>query len=460
MVWALGKSEILAYLGSASVEPTTAPTLKRELGLRDVTLFAIACIVGTRWIPAAAHAGPGSVTLWLLAAVFFVAPLAVAVATLSVKYPEQGGLYLWTRRDFGPWQGFLCFWVYWMGIAFWFPSAAMFYMSVALKTLGPSFAHLADNRVWLLAISLLAIWIALGTNLVGMKIGKWTENMGGAATWVLGALLVTIAVMVWRTRGSATPIHILPHWDWDTLSFWGTIAYAMTGLELAGLMGAEIHDPERTIPRAGWIASGFATTFYATTTIALLVLLSPENISELNGFAQIGDAASKALGVWWLPPLIALLVSVTALGQIGGLGTGVSRLPFAAGVDHLLPAAFGRIHPKWGTPHVSILALGGVASFLLVSMQLGDTMRAAYQELVSLMIIAGFIPYLYIFGSAWKAGKRLSALGGWAVTVLALVCSVVPTAAITSVWLFEGKLALGTAAVIGSAWLVYRRNTA
>jgi hypothetical protein len=61
-------------------QPTPAPALRRELGLRDVTLFAITCIVSTRWIAAAAHAGPGSITLWLLAAVFFVVPLAIAVA--------------------------------------------------------------------------------------------------------------------------------------------------------------------------------------------------------------------------------------------------------------------------------------------------------------------------------------------------------------------------------------------
>jgi len=78
--------------------------------------------------------------------------------------------------------------------------------------------------------------------------------------------------------------------------------------------------------------------------------------------------------------------------------------------------------------------------------------------MVSLMVIAGFIPYLYIFGSAWKAGKRLSALSGWTISGIALVCTVVPTAEITNVWLFEGKLAAGTLAVIGTAWLVYRRH--
>ncbi len=443
---------------ATSAKPYQATELRRELGLRDITLFAITCIVGTRWIAAAAHAGPGSITLWILAAIFFVAPLAVAVAALTSKYPGAGGLYLWTRGDFGPWHGFLCFWIYWMGIAFWFPSAAMFYMSVAVYTLGPAYQHLANDRLYVLIASLVAICIGLGTNLVGLKVGKWTQNAGGIATWVMGALLVAVAALIWTKRGAATPFHLAPKWSWDTVNFWSTIAYAMTGLELAGLMGAEIRDPERTLPRAGWIASGFAALFYVSTTAALLVILRPESISELSGLAEAGDTAGRAMGIAWLSPVIALLVSLTALGQIGSFGTAVSRLPFAVGVDRLLPAAFGKVHPRWGTPHISILTLGAVASFLLIAIQAGDTMRAAYQELVSLMVIAGFIPYLYIFASAWRAGKHISALSGWAISVMALVCSVVPTAEIHNVWLFEGKLAIGTAAVIASAWLVYRRH--
>ena len=435
---------------------SSQPTLRRELGLRDLTLFAIACIVGVRAIPMAAHAGPGSVTLWLLSAIFFTAPLAVAVAALCAKYPGAGGLYLWTRGDFGPWHGFLCFWIYWIGIAFWFPSAAMFYMSIGVYSLGPSYAHLADNRAFLIGASLAAIWIALGTNLVGMKIGKWTENAGGAATWLLGIFYVSLAILVFRRQGSATTLHLLPKWNWDTANYWAAIAYAMTGLEMAGLMGAEIRDPERTLPRAGWIASGFATVFYAGMTTALLVLMAPERINDMNGFAQGAETASAALGAHWLAPLIAIIVLITGIGQFGGLGSSVSRLPFAAGADKLLPAAFARVHPRWHTPYISILTLGVVASFLLVVIQLGDTARAAYQALYSLMVIGGFIPYIYIFGSAWKANCRISALCGWAVTALALVCSVAPTAEVHNAWLFELKLALGTAGMVGSAWLVYR----
>ncbi len=434
--------------------------LRRELGLRDISLFAIACIVGTRWIASAARTGPGSILLWVLAAILLVIPIAIAVASLTERHPQAGGIYVWTRGDFGPWHGFLAFWTYWVGIAFWFPSASVFYMSIAASALGPSYEHLANNRTYLALSSLAAIWIALGTNIVGVRIGKWTENLGAAAAWFLAALLGVVAWMVWKKRGPATPFHLLPDFSWDTVSFLSTMAYAMTGFEAIGLMGGEIRNPKRDLKRAAWIASVFTTLFYAGTTIALLVLLRPGDLSELNGLAEAGTAAGQLLGARWLPPTIALLVMATAIGQFGGLGSSVSRMPFAAGVDHLMPAAFAKIHPRWATPYVSIVVFGALASALLILSQVGDTLRGAYQTLVSLMVIAGFLPYFYMFGSSWRAANRVSAVSGWGITALAIVCSVVPTAEVQNVWLFELKLAVGTVAVIASAWLIYQNAQA
>jgi len=446
-------------LGSvAAAKP--APTLRRELGLRDLTLFAVTCIVSTRWISFAAHAGPGSIMLWLLAAGLFAAPLTAAVSVLGLvaKYPGAGGLYLWTRQDFGPWHAFLAFWCYWLGIAFLFPTASLLYARMGFSALGSYYARLGESRYHLLAASLALIWIGLGSNLVALKIGKWTENLGALATWIVGLLLIAVAWLTWTRRGPATPIDLLPRWDWRTIRFWSAIAFAISGMEGAGMMAGEIRDPERTIRRAGWIATGFAVAFYTSATAAFLVVLPPAQISELNGFAETADAVGLFLNFAWLAPLMGLLGIASGLGLLGGIGSATSRMPFAAGVDHLLPEAFGRVHPRWGTPHVSILALGLVASFLLLVYQLGDTMRAAFDELVSLMLLTGFLPFLYIFGSAWKAGRRLSAVSGGAVTLLALLCSVVPPEEITNVWLFEAKLAAGTLAVVLSAWLVYRQK--
>jgi hypothetical protein len=104
-----------------------------------------------------------------------------------------------------------------------------------------------------------------------------------------------------------------------------------------------------------------------------------------------------------------------------------------------------------------MVVFAGMASALLLLIQLGDTMRAAYDALISLMVLSGFIPYLYIFGSAWKGRRRVSAMLGLMVTALAIVSSAVPGREVTNVGLFEVKLAAGTLLMVGFAWLVYRR---
>jgi len=433
-----------------------APSRRRELSAGHLALFAVAAVTGTRPIAQAAHAGPTSVSLWILAAAGVLLPLSLACAALTARYPISGGLYQWARNDFGPWHGFLCFWMYWVGTAFWFPAAAIMYVSVGIYGLGSPYSQLADNRALVLAASLAVIWIALGTNLVGLSVGKWTENFGAICAWLLLAALASAAFLVWAKHGSVTPMKIIPAWNWSTAAFWPNIAMGMTGFELIGMMGDEIADPKRDVPRTALLACLFAGTFYIALTVGLLVLIQPGNIHELYGLAQAGDAAGRKLGLPVLGPLVAVFIVGNALGQFGSFGSAASRLPQSAGVDNLLPAAFGRIHPRWGTPHVSMLLLGGVATFLVIAMQAGESLRGAYEALVSLMVIAGFLPFFYVYACAWRAGSRGPAAVGAIVTAVVVAFSAIPPSAVESVGLFEFKLGLGTAGMFASAWLIYR----
>ena len=95
--------------------------LRKELGLRDLVLFNIAALISTRWIGIAAHVGPGTIVLWMLAAAFLLVPCAFVVANLSRKFPEEGGLYIWTREAFGEWHAFACGWFYYISNVFWIP---------------------------------------------------------------------------------------------------------------------------------------------------------------------------------------------------------------------------------------------------------------------------------------------------------------------------------------------------
>ena len=148
-------------------------------------------------------------------------------------------MYIWTRHDFGPWHGFLCFFLYWMSIVVWFPGAAMFYVGTAAGIAGVSGSHLAQDRTWLVIVSLGAVWLALGANIVGVKTGQRTADAGAIASWLLALLLSAAAFASWKHHGPATRFQLLPDFTWDTVSFWSAIAFAMSGMELVGLMGAE-----------------------------------------------------------------------------------------------------------------------------------------------------------------------------------------------------------------------------
>ena len=424
--------------------------LHRTLGLRDVTLLGVACIVGTRWLATAAHAGPGSVTLFLLAGLFFVVPIAQSVGVLAGRRPDAGGQYVWTRDDFGEWHGFLAFWLYWVGIASWLPNAAMAYISIAAYAINPA---LVENRGVIVGASVIAIWVGVGVNLIGARVGRWNQNLGGVATWLMVCLLLGTAAVVYLRQGSATVLHLAPPMGLATLNFWSQIAFALTGIELLGMMGGEIKDPERTIGRAGWMAGMISVFIYSSATLAMVVLRRPEETSVLFGIMQAAQA-----GAAWLPVVFGVLSTCTMLGQFGGLVSATARLSYAAAKDGLLPPVFAEVHPRWRTPHVSRVALAGVGTALLLVMQLGDTMRAAYQELVSMMVLGSFTPFLYIFLSAWKAGLRVAPVCGIAVTLIALVFTALPTEDVGSVWLFEAKILGGFLLLLGLGRWIFRRS--
>jgi glutamate:GABA antiporter len=436
----------------------TRPALRRELGLRDLVLFNIAAVLGIRWLAAAAHAGPASVSLWLFAAVFFFVPSALAVAGLSAKFPEQGGLYTWTKQGFGDWHGFLCGWCYWLSNLFYFPNLLLAGIGMAVYAFGPRAALLSDNRVFVIGVSLAVLWIATLTNLVGMRIGKWTQSIGGTSTYLAGAVLVAIGVVVAVRFGSATPLAITPEWNWDRINFWSQIAFAYGGLELGAIMGGEIRSPRVTVPRAAWISGALITGFYVAGTLAILAMLPSGQVNILTGLTQAGAAAGGRLGLPWLAPALAALIVLGITGQLGAWIAGSARLPFVIGLDSYLPAAFAKLHPRWGTPHVAILTQSTACTVFLLAMQAGQSLRAGYQLLVDMTVITYFIPFLYLFGAAWRIGRRFSAASGLAVTTAGILFSIVPPGeAAGSVWLFEAKLGAGCLLLIGSAWMAFRR---
>ena len=440
--------------------PENQPALRRELRLWHLVLFNISAVVGIRWLAAAAHTGPGSISLWLLAAAAFFLPSALVVSSLSARFPEEGGFYVWTKRAFGDWHGFLCAWVYFVSNVLYFPTLLLSGVAMASYMFAQTGIKYSENPYYAIPVTLAGLWLAFFVNLLGLRVGKWPGILGGVSTYLVAALLCAFGVLVALRFGSATEFHLIPRASWDNLNFWSQIALAMTGLELAPILGGEIHDPDRNIPRAAWISGIGCAGFYIAGTVAMLSLLPPDGINVMTGLAQAGEVAGAKFGARWLSPCFALLITVGVIGQLSTYIAGNTRLPFALGLDHYLPAAFAKLHPRWRTPHISILTQGILSSLLLLLMQLGENLRAGYQILVDMVVIATLLPFVYIFASGFKFGQRVAGTAGALISIAAIILSASPPPGVASAWLFELKVIGGTVLLVLAGRLIFVRSKA
>ncbi|MBV8732380.1 MAG: APC family permease [Acidobacteriia bacterium] len=426
--------------------------MRRALGLTDLVLWNIVTVVGLRWVAVAAHTGPGSLSLWVCGGVLFFVPCAFVVARLSKRYPEEGGFYVWTRELFGPWHGFFCAICYFLSTLFYLPTLLLSGLSMAAVGFG-----LQQDKWIMVSLSLLIVWMMLAANLAGLQIGKWGSDLGGIATVTVGALLMAAGAFAWIHSGFSTPnpgSALIPHWDWQKINFWSQIALGFTGLELGTVMAGEIRGPETTLPRAAWISGAAISAFYVGGTMAVLALVPADRVDIMAGLVQAGQAAGARLGWTGLPLVIAVLMLLSAAGGFSSWSNGNARLPFVIGLDSFLPPAFARLHPRWGTPYIALLTEGIICSVFLIVITAGETLRAGYQILVDLTTVTTLFPFIYIFAAAWKCRYRTSALGGLAVTVLAIIIAFVPPEG-ASFW-YEAKLAGGCLAVFAVARINFR----
>jgi amino acid transporter len=450
--------------------------LRRALGFRDVVLFFVIAGTNLQWVATAAAAGAGSIVVWGIGFFAMWVPLAYAVVGLSSRFPQEGGLYVWSKRAFGDFAGFLTGWTYWSSNLPYFPGVLYFAASSALVVGGDRWAHLSQDPVFFMIAAILGLAFATGLNVVGLGAGKWLTNVGAISRWTATLILIGIGAVVWARFGSATEwtaAALTPGLRFKDVVFWTTIAFAWTGLESASFMGEEIRDSRRTIPRAIFTAAPFVAAIYVAGTVAVLAVLPAEGVSGLEAVTQAIRSGGERLGLPGLTPIAAALISVTALASVGAWLAAVARIPFVAGLDHFLPEGFGRLHPRWGSPYVALLTQAAVTVVFIVLGQAGTSVRGAYNVLISMMVIATFIPFLFIFGSAIKLLRDPEPPGaihlpggrpavvffsvvGLLTTVGTIVLALFPAEGEPRKLLAVGKIVGSTAVMLGIGVLVYR----
>jgi len=463
-------------------EPT--PPLPRALTLRDLVLFNLVAVIGIPWVATAAKAGLGSLTLWLLAAVLFFVPQGLAVIQLSSSFPEEGGIYAWTRKEFGERHGFLCGWCYWVNNVLYYPTLLLAAAVTATYVIGQGKSGLADNWSYVLPFTLVALLVAVTLNIVGAGTGRWLQNAGGLGVLLPGVLLILLGLNAVMTKATANPFTVrdlAPDLtDLPMLNLWATIAFAFAGLELSSTMGHEVRDARRTLPRSIYLAAPLIALIYIFGTGAMLWLVPRDRINIVAGPLQAIASGMEVFGSsWqWVVPMAALLLTLARIGGLGAWLTGSSRVAFVVGLDRYFPPAFARIHPRWRTPYVAILVQAPIALFFLLLSVLGKgtTVERAFLILIDMSLLIYFIPYLYLFvcfiahcrkrasGGAERLivpggakGAWVAGVSGLSVTLLAMGVAMVPPPGTTDILVHEAKLGGGALFLILAGLVVYWR---
>jgi len=446
---------------TVSSEPDTEHRLKRQLGLRDLVLTQVLCVVGSTWVGVAAGLGRAQTAMWIAAMLLFYVPMAASVIGLNRTMPLEGGLYVWAHRAFGDLGGFLTAWNIWVyGIAV--TAAILYAIPTELSYLiGPAAAWLPENHLASAAIVIAMIAAVTVAALRGLELSKWIHNIGGGA--MLAVFVVLIFLPLWA-MARHMPVHWtplvmeLPPRTLRSFALFGQMLFgALCGLEYIAILAGESRQPDRAIGRSVWISSPIICAMFILGTSSVAAFVP---VGKIDFIAPIPQTLRAALGNTGAGNLFAIaaifLLQLRLLGASSYIFTGVTRLPMTVGWDALLPAWFTRLHPVRRTPVNSILFTSTLICLLVVLANVGVHAQEAFQVLSNASLTHYELSYLAMFAIPLAGAvalrrslpwwlKTTSAIGFLA-TLFSLLISVFPFVDVVDARAYAMKIA-GTTVV-------------
>jgi len=419
--------------------PSNQYDILRGIGRWDLVALMVNITIGSGilGLPAKLFALTGvySVLALVLCAIL-VAIVAICFAEVGSRFTHTGGPYLFTRTAFGATPGFIVGWLYWVSRVLTFATICNL-LVVYLARMAPALQGPAA-RVVIISVVVVAIWLV---NLVGIRQATIVSN--GLTTLKVTLLLVFGVIGILTVRAwPAAPATLPPAADFSDAMLLGIFAFV--GFEAALVAAGETRNPRRDVPFAVALSLLIVLILYAGVQIVCIAAVPALATST----APFADAAV----VLWGPTgehVITLGAVVIMLGSLNSGFLATSRLPFAFAELDDMPAVLARVHPKFRTPHVAILAsavlvwLATVASSFLSAITLATSTRMV-------VYIAGCLALITLRRRADAPAAGFVAPLGPAVAVLSSVLCFALLANASSRELIQ----LAIAAIVGALLLV------
>ena len=438
--------------------------LKKELRLMDLVGIQILTIVAATWIGTAAKLGSAHVMFWLPAVLLFYIPSGIVVAHLAKEMPLEGGIYQWARLRFGPMAGFLVVMNLWLTNVILTSQLSLSILARTPYALGVDAARFTMAKPVILAVSVAGACLLMLVAWRGLALGKWVSTFGACTTMVVFAAVIAVAAPHWFRRSwVVAPVALaFPAVSLQNLNILGKMGFgALSGVDAVAVFAGECRgtDVARAIRRSVWLAAPLIAAMMVLGTASVLTFLHTDSIDLVAPEIQV-----LSLGA---PAVARFFSALTILGLVawGCLSFNVLiRFPMVAGWDHLLPAWFTRLDPRYRTPVGSVLFAGGANVVFAVVANVGAGSQEAFQFVFSAGLICWAFGYLVMFAIPLAArgekppwNVRLAALSGGAMTLLFVALSVFPIVDEQNPGVFTIKMVAVIAGLEFAGVLFYRR---
>lgn len=449
---------------------------RKELGLMDLALTQILFVVGSGWVGTAAKLGTSHIIFWLLAIALYYLPQAAVVIWLNKRMPLEGGLYQWATVGLGEFWGFLTAWNIWAFTVLIMGGFAVIIATNLSYLLGPNAAFITTAAWYTPVVSSVTIVAIAIVAVLGLRVSKWLQNLGGTAQFLTYAALLLVPFLALR-RGTITSYDPLaatmPAMTLLSLNIFGKMALgAMSGFEYVAILAGECKSPARTIGRSVMLAVPVIATMFILGTSSVLALVPNDQIDLVSPIPQTLTLGFSGFGFARLiVPALILLVMLRQLGAVTLIFAGNTRLPMVAGWDGLLPAWFTTLHPRFRTPVNSILVVSAITLAFTLAGQIGVGVQEAFQLLENAAGILYAFAYLALFAIPIVAAHRLpekpplwlrlASVFGFGVSLLYSVLSIFPIIDVASWQVFATKIVvtLALAELVGiGLYLLGRRR--
>lgn len=367
----------------------TEPKSPEKIGIWTTTALVVGNMVGSGvFLLPATLAAYGGISLlgWIGSSVGAIF-LALLFSHLSKVVPNSvGGPYAFTRVGLGDFAAYLVAWGYWFSI--WCTNAAIAVTFTSYLTV--FFPILAVNKILAVMTGIAAVWLLTYVNIQGVKeAGK--VQLVTTILKLTPLVLISIVGLFYIKLGNFSPFNVSAESDFGAVAATATLTlFAYLGLESATIPSGNIHEPEKTIPRATMLGTLVTIAVYILATVAVMGMIPAVDLQKSN--APFSDAAAIIWGDsarYW----VAIGAIISTFGALNGWILLQGQIPFAAAKDKMFPEIFGRENkkksPVMGLVISSILITG------LMLMNLSKGLTETFTFLILLTTIMVLVPYLF-----------------------------------------------------------------